>query len=532
MLRGLTRYRQFESKALSNMDDVLLRQIYEIYQKSGNLHKTAKELGFAYAKVRKALITYGAYSTRFSDEAYDLRRKGYSVEEIAKELNASAKRVSAWLPYEKSIYNLPEKTKDAARSSNYRKRNERARANLVLAKHINEKERSVKMRTKIVLNSNSTEKERIGSKVTGEPIRIHLKLHREGLDEDERRILKKYGRSSTGNSIERDILIPHDMTLHALHYAILRLYGWQNGHLHSFHLPDEVYKKLTNNTVRGWGNLIGVLFQSVYPENVWDVRYGDDDYEYGSIKTWLKKKYTGPYQYLGWYEQYDVAVSEFNDFTEHFQNMAVYEPFDSDNSDKSREDRIVKHAPVIDLTLDELNESIFMEDSTNDLLERITVSSILAYKGGKKVGAEKLGQKMIKRWYKGYGEVLEPEVRPITDKLFYRYDYGDGWIVEITRTKDCGDLIENGMITEDELAEAISTVIETYRPVCIRQDGMRLVDDVGGFGGFIKMLRILYESDEWNERLDPNDPDTKEYVSIWAHSMGWSARKISNKQML
>ena len=87
------------------MDDELLRKIYAIYHFTGSLHKTADELGFAYAKVRKALITYGAYSTPFSNEVYFLRCKGYTVEEIAKELNTTTKRVSAWLPYEKNIYN-------------------------------------------------------------------------------------------------------------------------------------------------------------------------------------------------------------------------------------------------------------------------------------------------------------------------------------------------------------------------------------------------------------------------------------------
>jgi hypothetical protein len=402
----------------------------------------------------------------------------------------------------------------------------------VLAKYINEGERNTKMQSQIVSSTNSAKKESVDPKKTGEPIRIHLKLHDEWIDEDNQHILKKYGRSSTGNSIERDILIPHDMTLHALHYAILRLYGWQNGHLHSFRLSDEVYKKLTNNTVRGWGNLIGVLFQTVYPDNVWEARYGDDDYEYGSIKTWLRKKYTGPYQYLGWYEQYDVATSGFNDFVERWQDIAVYEKFDYENRDKRREDRLIKHAPIIDLTLDEMNSSLYIDDGTNDLLERITASSLLARKGEKTAGTEMLGQKMIKRWYREYGEMTEPEVIPVTDKLFYHYDYGDGWIVEITRIEGCGDLIENGMITEEELAEAKSTVIGEYRPVCIHQDGMCLVDDVGGFGGFIDMLRILYESDEQDEPCSPYDPDTKENTRVWARGMGWSARKISNKQML
>ena len=212
--------------------------------------------------------------------------------------------------------------------------------------------------------------------------------------------------------------------------------------------------------------------------------------------------------------------------------MAVYEPFDFKKTDGTREDRIIKYAPVIDLTLEEMNNSMYLDDGTTDLLERLTVSSLLVHKGMKTVGAESLGNKMIKRWYNGYGMMQEPEVKPVTDKLFYHYDYGDGWIVEITRIKDCSDLIKNGMLTNEELAEARFTVIDKYKPVCIQQDGMRLVDDVGGFGGFIDMLRILYESDERDAPLNPYDPDTKENTSIWAEGMGWSARKVSNKQML
>ena len=511
------------------MDDELLRQIYAVYQLTGSLQKTADELGFAYAKVRKALITYGAYSTRFSDAVYELRCKGYTVAEIAEELNTTTKRVSTWLPYEKSIYNLTEKTLDATRSNNYRKRIKQARANSVLVKHDNKETRGTRVNIHATPNKNFENHHPHNLKEKCKPIRIHLKLQGECLSEDEQRILKKYGRSSTGVSIERDILIPYDMTLHGLHYAILRSYGWQNGHLHSFRLPDDVYKKLTNNTVRGWGNLVGVLFQTEYPYNVWDARYGDDDYERGSIKTWLQKKYTGPYQYLGWYEQYNVAVSQFNDFVDRLSNMAIYEPFCFDNEGKTREETIIKHAPIIDLTLDEMNNSIFLEGSADDLLERLTISSLLAHKGMKTSEAGELGQKTVKRWYKDYGEMEEPEVKPVTDKLFYHYDYGDGWVIEITRVENFNDLINNGTLAEEELAKAQATVIEKYKPVCIHQDGMRLVDDVGGFHGFINMLRILNESDKSEER---NDPDTEENIRAWAYGMGWTERKVSNAQML
>ena len=164
------------------------------------------------------------------------------------------------------------------------------------------------MRKVNAVEARQKENEKKEVKIGGEPIRLCLKLESDWLDEDDQRILRKYGRSSNGNTIERDILIPPDMTLHNLHYAIQRLYGWQNSHLHSYRLPEETYNKLTNNTVCGWGNLVGVLFQTVYPEDVWHIRCGDDDYVSGSFKAWLRKKYTGPYRYLNVFELYDRAV--------------------------------------------------------------------------------------------------------------------------------------------------------------------------------------------------------------------------------
>ena len=354
-------------------------------------------------------------------------------------------------------------------------------------------------------------------------IRLHLKLETEWADEDEKRILREYGRSSTGNTVERDILVPSDITLHSLHFAIQRLYGWQNSHLHSYILPDDIYQKLTNNTVRGWGSLIGVLFQTIYPADVWHIRCGDDDYTHGSPKAWLRSKYTGPYCYLNEFELYDKAVGEFQDFVGQLTNMAVYEPFDFRSAEICREDRFVKYASVLDLTIEELNASIIIEDGTEDLLERLTVSSVLAPIGSRIVGVDKLNQKMIKRFYRDFGEVEEPEVKPVTNRLFYKYDYGDGWVVEITRLGNCDDLIEKGYITGEELSATKNTVVGKYKPVCIHHDGMRLLDDVGGFGGFIDLLRTLNESE---------DPVEKEEMQEWAYSMGWSKRKVSNKEML
>jgi len=102
-------------------------------------------------------------------------------------------------------------------------------------------------------------------------------------------------------------------------------------------------------------------------------------------------------------------------------------------------------------------------------------------------------------------------------------DYGDNWIVEITRQKNCDDLLDNGQLTHEELAIAINTVAEKHRPVCIHQDGMFVVDDVGGLDGFIDLLRTIYE---------PADLVEKEEMQTWAHGMGWSTRRTGNKEML
>ena len=36
-------------------------------------------------------------------------------------------------------------------------------------------------------------------------------------------------------------------------------------------------------------------------------------------------------------------------------------------------------------------------------------------------------------------------------------------------------------------------IIVKYRPICIAKDGIELVDDVGGVGGFCRMLQTMYE---------------------------------------
>ncbi|AGL01190.1 IS1096 element passenger TnpR family protein [Desulfoscipio gibsoniae] len=464
------------------------------------MQKTADELKISYAKVRKILITLGEYTTDFSLEVGKRRSMGKSILEIATELNTSTNRVTAFLPYEKNLYNGPELTTDAKKSEVYRKRIKIAREKFVNRAINKDEKRNLSIgKEKFMTNEcyNNTN--------AFKTVHLHLELKNDHLDDAEKEILRKYGESSTGDSISRNILIPSDMPLHNLHYAIQRLFGWQNSHLRRFVLPEEIYNRLTGGTVKGWADLVGILFQPPV-ECEHDV-FWDDDYQSGSIKTWLKKKYTGPYFFHGITEDYEWAQNDIKQLIERFPILEVKESF-SDYMNRSKgkdkaEPRIIKKAPLIELTLEEMNNSITMEGGTESLLERLEVATVLAFKDE---------------------DVCNDNgIFPVTHKLIYNYDFGDDWTITITKEKDCNELLQKGYISKDELLDAEATVLTKHKPICIHKDGVFVLDDVGGLHGFISFLKEIYEGEDKEERSN---------YKAWAQSLGWSKRKISNKLIL
>lgn len=337
-----------------------------------------------------------------------------------------------------------------------------------------------------------------------EPIRLHLELSTDYLTNDQKRMLKRYGESRTGESITRDILIPSDMPLHALHYAIQKLFGWQNSHLRKFELPEADYDRLTGGTVRGWSELVGDLFQP--PSEAEADLFWDDNYESGSFKTWLKKKYTGPYIYNGFLEIPVMAKKDMKKLIDEFPMIDVQESFwayqERTKDKKNEKPKIIKRAPLIDLTLEELNDSIILDGGTTSLLERLEIGQVLA----------------------AQGDVLDhAEVFPATKELNYNYDFGDNWTISITRYKDCKDLLKNNDISKSELEEAKRTVIENYKPVCIHRNGIYVMDDAGGLSGFADTLAQLYKSADKEEQAE---------LKVWTKSQGWSDKKDSIKTML
>lgn len=335
-------------------------------------------------------------------------------------------------------------------------------------------------------------------------VHLHLELKDEFLTEYQSRMLKRYGESSTGEAICRDILIPSDMPLHNLHYAIQKLYGWQNSHLRRFLLPEEVYQKLTGGTVRGWANLVGTLFQPP-SESEKDI-FWDDDYEKGSINAWLKKKYVGPYFYGGELEHPEIAQRDVQQLMDEFKMIDVQEPFQDymarAKKDGDREIKTLRQAPLIELTLEEMNSSIIIEGGTESLLERLEVSKVLADKN----------------------ELLdEKRLFPVTRELIYNYDFGDNWTIIITKEQDCRDLLKSGLVSHEEVDDANEIVLNEHRPVCIHKDGVFLLDDVGGLSGFADFLGSVYESEDKEERNE---------LRAWAKSLGWSEKKIAYKKIL
>lgn len=102
--------------------------------------------------------------------------------------------------------------------------------------------------------------------------------------------------------------------------------------------------------------------------------------------------------------------------------------------------------------------------------------------------------------------------------MIYHYDFGDDWVVEITRLEDSNDLLAAGRLTPQALATAEKTVSTAHRPVCLAKDGINLMDDVGGLYGFIEFLKTVYE--------DPNIAESEEMFA-WASGQGWNRRKVA-----
>ena len=118
--------------AFSHLEREIISTVLELYNspdnKSHSLSYIAKELGISSLKVRKLLITAGIndgktyYSSVLSERVGKLYTKGFTVDQIRKELGLSHASVIGYLPYSKQVYGLREISADAQRVRIYRQR--------------------------------------------------------------------------------------------------------------------------------------------------------------------------------------------------------------------------------------------------------------------------------------------------------------------------------------------------------------------------------------------------------------------------
>lgn len=107
---------------LEEIQRVLIEKVVELYNSGLSMRKIGIQLSLSQMKVRKILITAGAYTSQRCVEIQDYYRNGYGVEEIAEIFHMTKSSVYSYLSYETVIYNLDEKSVNADRQARYRER--------------------------------------------------------------------------------------------------------------------------------------------------------------------------------------------------------------------------------------------------------------------------------------------------------------------------------------------------------------------------------------------------------------------------
>lgn len=115
-----------EKYDISNMDDwmVYVKSIVESYEHYGSMKEVARRHGISEAKVKKLLITAGAFENEISRKVQNLHSAGKSISDISKILGIGETAVNMYLPYTKCIYNAPSPTKNALKIRKCRKKTE------------------------------------------------------------------------------------------------------------------------------------------------------------------------------------------------------------------------------------------------------------------------------------------------------------------------------------------------------------------------------------------------------------------------
>lgn len=268
----------------------MFEAIRNAFLRTGSIDRTVEETGINEYKVRRVLLTLGLWESERSREVKALLDQGLSKEEVAETLSLSMKGLESYMPYTRGAY-LEKDTPDSVHSKKYRQGKESAL------------KRQVKRSTsKISDGGNVIMKDSKAIKV----YKVKLSLE---VDEEDLEALREFAGVKEG--IIRTVLIPSSMQLHRLNYAIQKCFGFQNSHLHHFCLYDDDFLRLTGNDLEKWKPLAGKVFRCFFTDGDTDDYYYLDDYDgVHSFNSWLKRKYSRPYDYEPFCESMEVIEGE------------------------------------------------------------------------------------------------------------------------------------------------------------------------------------------------------------------------------
>ncbi|NLV84510.1 MAG: hypothetical protein GXY60_08100 [Spirochaetales bacterium] len=510
-----------------------VEKVVRVYKKTESINETALQTEISTTKVRKILITMGLWSSPRSLQIQQLAEQGKSSAEIAETLKISVVMVQNYLPYEKGLYDEPQKSDTAMRSEKYRERNRTYAQKSQSREQQKPDALPVGQETAIP-----------NEKKAHYAMQLHLELRDSQLKSmpaNEAKILAKYG--GVVKSISRDIIVPSSLALHQLHFLINVAFGWTNSHLHNFQLPEPLLQVLTEGRFLEIAPVFGYYLQ--FPSSTFHDAFWDEDYdESKSPRAWMRSKYLKQYKYGGFSEYWIENQAEIQDLA-HRIPMLTVPPFRLKEKVKPRQVRFE------DVSSREFLDAIAFDNGVPDALkESLRLSEILSlypsdiekekatalsadtsavglYKHYRDIVVSEARQKRAPRDESTYTHAFrqmeklqkkyEPNaVKPIATELHYRYDYGDGWEVDITLVREFG---KDNQIVDNETA---AKVIADRKPICIAKDGLHVLDDCGHVHGYIDMLRTIHEGDR-NEAIEMRE---------WARGQGWTGRDVSPKHMI
>lgn len=578
------------------------------YATCKSIAKIAKYLGVSEERVRRTLITEGLWTSRSAKPIIKLFHEGKTVAEIAEILMISEKTVQSYIPYSRGMYG-GERSDTAQRSGEYRDRMRKAVEGMVSNNmaHTSEDEVSGIISKQRMDNKVHGGKDGRNPKVTGEQFDEGLSVEsryvyqlrfeltsslyygaddRYGMTDEERGEFLRLAKAQNG--IRRTVLVPGEMSLHAMHYMILRLFGWQNEHLHRFSLSENTFKQLTGEEIGRWLELCGVLLRFPTSDNT-DL-YWDDDYKPNqSVKTWLRSKYIKSYAQKSISESLLTTLSEITDFEKRFmapdgnraklkkrstldelRHTVVFEEDFNTVLERLRVcDLFLAESEMEEITVDSWNDRILknraesMEDIADFVRDkkskkkldeaveelkswrnfRSSIDSALFY--GRRVEVEKqLGQRAeeaireadeaIPEWEDEVFNILDaynPSIVPFLNQLYYLYDFGDDWCIRITCEKRFlrKDVLSTRRYFDNNNIEIVGDEWDRLAGVDSKKHPLCIESDgvslVEDPGGIYGFYEML-------KTLTGDDSEEKRRMKEWAKGLGWTGRMCEPEKML